>query len=74
MHEAIIDRATLEDIERILNNTLVKRSNMNGEIQLLSGLIRYHLLYPFSLFLSIPMKDLKTSMYADSRNNTLKMI
>ena len=42
-----------------MKNRLVKRSNGDGEIQLLSGLICYHLLYPFSLFLSIPMKDLK---------------
>ena len=39
VHEPIIDRATYENVQRILKNAPVKRPNGDGEIHALSGLI-----------------------------------
>lgn len=39
VHEAIIDRATYENVQRILKNAPVKRPNGDGEIHALSGLV-----------------------------------
>ena len=39
MHEPIIDRATYENVQRILKNAPVKRPNGDGEIHALSGLM-----------------------------------
>ena len=39
MHEPIIDRATFENVQRILENAPVKRPNGDGEIHPLSGLL-----------------------------------
>ena len=39
VHEPIIDRATYENVQRILKNSPVKRANGDGEIHPLSGLM-----------------------------------
>lgn len=39
VHEPIIDRATYENVQRILKNSTVKRPNGDGEIHPLSGLM-----------------------------------
>ena len=39
VHEPIIDRATFENVQRILDNSPVKRPNGDGEIHPLSGLL-----------------------------------
>ena len=39
VHEPIIDRATYENVQRILKNAPVKRPNGDGEIHALSGLM-----------------------------------
>ena len=39
VHEPIIERATFENTQRILENAPVKRPNLNGEIHPLSGLL-----------------------------------
>jgi DNA invertase Pin-like site-specific DNA recombinase len=39
VHEPIIERATFENVQRILANAPVKRPNLNGDIHPLSGLL-----------------------------------